>query len=653
MEINMTVKEQKQYYESNAFREKYMYTGDDLGASCDENRTQFKLWSPLADSITLNLYFNRTDAAFQSISMEKQEKGVWVYQTSQSYHGVYYDYTIEIDGKKQLSADPYAKACACNGERSMVVDLSLTNPDGWEQDKAPQKTDEQIVYELHVKDFSHDPASGIPKQYRGKYKAFTFTGTTLNGDGIHPTGVDYLKNLGITHVQLMPIFDYGSVNEEKSEEEYNWGYDPLNYNVPEGSYATDPFLGEVRIRELKEAILSLHKNGLRVIMDVVYNHTYHVDSWLNRTVPNYFYRQFEDGTYCNGSQCGNDIATEREMCSKYILDSVLYWAREYHMDGFRFDLMGLMNVSLLNRIRKALDKEFGENEILLYGEPWSAGDSPMAEGELPCKKNNMKYLDEHVGVFSDSTRDSIKGHVFDNQIPGFVNGGKGLEETILCDVRAWQKADANFPVKAPSQIINYISAHDNLTLWDKLVVSMKPQLSFLEKDKEILRAYKMAAAVNFTCQGRLFLLAGEEAARTKLGDENSYISSPSINQLDWKRMYEYENLIEYYRGLIALRKQLPGLWDKTANAVNHIVDEKIPMDGVVQFSVKNEKTAKWSQLAIWYNNTNNIQKLALPEGEWQILLDETSSFLWKMQEIVSGQQEISPVSVKIFGKRSL
>lgn len=650
----MTVKEQKAYYESDKFKQQFIYGGDDLGAVYQKEKTIFKVWSPLAKRITLNLYRNGTDDSFQSALMKAEAKGIWEYCLDGDCHGIYYDYTVEVEGEINQTADPYARACACNGARSMVVDLARTNPVGWEDDHAPARTKEEIVYEVHVKDFSHDPASGVLPEYRGKYKAFTVTDSTLHGDGVHPTCLNYLKRLGITHVQLMPVFDYASVNEADSENQYNWGYDPLNYNVPEGSYATNPFDGAVRIRELKEAIQSLHQNGLRVIMDVVYNHTYHRDSWLNRMTPNYYYRQFEDGTYTNGSQCGNDIASEREMCSRYILDSVLYWASEYHMDGFRFDLMGLMNVELLNQIRRALDEKFGKDEIVVYGEPWSAGDSPMVNGQIPCLKHNIHHMDAGVGVFSDGTRDAIKGHVFDQHTPGFVNGAKGLEKKILHSVRAWSNADTAFAVKAPSQIVTYISAHDNLTLWDKLVLTLhrdKTKPDFLKRDEAVVRAYKMAAAVYFTTQGRPFFLAGEEAARTKLGDENSYAASSDINQLDWERTYAYQDVLEYYRGLIALRKQLSGLCDKSQTAANRIQNEAIPAKGVVQFEVANDDTDRWSRILVCYNSTEKEQNLTLPDGEWECLLDDTSSLLWNTPSIVEGKtQTIAPVSVKIMGK---
>lgn len=673
----MTTKEYKEYYESKTFKEKYVYEGNDLGAACTKQGICFKLWSPFAEDVAVNLYKDGESRKFTSYPMVREEKGVWSCMAAGVGHGTYYDFTLEMNGETVKSYDPWARACNCNGGRSMAVDLSKTNPEGWETDRnwfevknrketnntAYGVSGEQIIYEIHVKDFSYDKASGVPEAYRGKYKAFTLEGMSLRGEGRLPTCLDYLKELGITHVQLLPVYDYGSVDESGASSQFNWGYDPKNYNVPEGSYSTDPYNGEVRIRELKELIQSLHKHGIGVIMDVVYNHTYSLDSCFTRTAPYYYYRQNEDGSYSNGSDCGNDVACEREMCRKYILDSVLYWAEEYHMDGFRFDLMGLLDVGLLNDIRKALDEIYGKGRILVYGEPWSAADSPMAAGYVPCKKDAINLLDENVGVFCDNTRDAVKGHVFYEEVPGFVNGGTGLETDILRSVTGCvsgtidKEQDLNsaisseFPVKAPSQIINYISAHDNMTLWDKLMVTMKPGQSFDTKDEEVIRAYKMAAAVYFTCQGRLFFLGGEESARTKYGDANSYKSPPEVNQIDWRRAYEYEEILEYYKGLIAFRKQMSGLTDKSAAAYQRVYDQAIPAPGVVTFCVRNNDTDKWKELFICYNSTEEGIEIWLPKGGWELLLDETSSVLWKQGETVEGSQVIAPVSVKIFGKR--
>lgn len=634
------------------------YGGNDLGAVTEEGRTSFKLWSPGAEHVTLCFYADGGDGPVQDkIPMESGEDGVWSVSFPENLHGVYYDYEIRRDGKTVRTADPYAKACGVNGSRSMAVDLRRTDPEGWEQDAAPAKRGEDIIYEVHVKEFSWDERGGFRKDHRGKYLAFTEEGTTLDGDGVHPTGISYLKELGVTHIQLMPVFDYGSVDEGRDADPaaFNWGYDPVNYNVPEGSYSSDAGRGEVRIRELKELVGSLHRNGFRVIMDVVYNHTYSEDSWLSRTVPGYYYRYQEDGSLTNGSACGNDVASERPMCGRYILDSVMYWAGEYHMDGFRFDLMGLLDVELMNRIQSALDARFGAGEKLVYGEPWAAAVSPMEGDAVPALKENIEKLDDKIAVFCDSTRDSIRGHVFEAEIPGFVNGGEGLESAILESVRAWCgfKHDKGFRPKAPSQIISYVSAHDNLTLWDKLMMTMEPDSGFTRMPEAVLKANQLAAAIYFTCQGHIFMLSGEEFGRTKQGDENSFRSPISLNCLDWGRAYENRELVEYYRGLIALRFQLPGLCDKSETAFRRITERKIEAPGCVSFCVDNEgetHESRWKRLLIAYNAGEKSRRIRLPEGTWSVLMADGDSWLWKREDVVAEEKfAVSPTSAVILG----
>ena len=546
------------------------------------------------------------------------------------------------EGEETVFGDPYAKSCGMNGKRSMAVDLKETDPEGWMEDRRPEKQEETVIYELHIKEFSWDEAGGFSKENRGKYLAFTEEHTTLNKDGVHPTGLDYLKKLGITHVQIMPAYDYGSV-DEKNEEEFNWGYDPVNYNVPEGSYSSDPKHGEVRIREFKEMVQALHRNGFRVIMDVVYNHMYDLDSNLNKAVPWYYFRTYENGGISNGSACGNDMASEREMCAQYILDSVLYWAEEYHIDGFRFDLMGLLDTKLMNRIRRALDEKYGRGEILLFGEPWAADDTASEGKVVMALKKNVSQLDKYVGMFCDDTRDAIKGHVFEGEIPGFVNGAENMEEKILNSVKAWCTKDTG--IKAPSQVITYVSAHDNWTLWDKLAITTPDEVRRMMENK-------LAAAIYMTCQGHLFMLSGEEFARTKDGHENTYNSPISLNRLDWKRAYKYEELSTFYEGLIALRKQLPGLCDKSETAGKRIYGYwKKP--GAVGFFVENKKEGEhtlWDTLYIIYNATEEEVETALPKGEWEVLLNEEDSFSWKKQKKAE-KATAAPLSALVLGRR--
>lgn len=622
---------------SEEFDKKYAYDGRDLGAVCTPHETKFKLWAPFADRVELCLYEsgNREENIPHFLDMEKQEKGVWYYRAAGDLHGRYYDYRIWTAGEAVQTADPHAVGCGCNGFPSMVVDLERTNPEGFEQDHAPERCAENIIYELHIKDFSYDPDSGIPKAYRGKYKAFT---VEPRADAQYVTGVAYLKELGVTHVHLLPFFDYGWLDEEGDDRQFNWGYDPVNYNVPEGSYATDVHDGMVRIRECKEMIQALHRAGIRVIMDVVYNHTHDADSWLERTAPGYYCRRLEDGTLSNGSACGSDMAVGRRMVDNYIVNSVLYWAREYHLDGFRFDLMGLLTVELMNRICRELDREFGEGEKILYGEPWRAGESPMEQRTRAALKENVQYLDEGIAMFSDDTRDVIKGHVFYEEEPGFVNGGKGLEEKVLQAVTGWcGDASGHFHPRSCAQIINYVSAHDNYTLWDKLVMSLHGQgADFAAIYEDVLRANKLAALICFTCQGSLFFQAGEEFGRTKLGDGNSYRSDPGINMLRWRQTVEFAELREYYKGLIRLRKRLPGLCDKSAAAAKRVLEKEIPGPGIVAFRLDNRlregeemrsgsavvpENTCWKELFIVYNASNDIAHITLPQGCWTVLAD--------------------------------
>lgn len=642
-----TIKQWKEYYSSPEFQENCIDENADLGAICGEEGTSFLLWSPCAESVTINLYQDgSTSEAFATYPMERMEKGVWRYQTDENLNRTYYDFSLLIEGETVISADPYAKACGVNGRRSMAVDLSQTNPKGWEQDRAPEYDRERIIYELHVKEFSWDPAGGFPKEDRGRYRAFLHTDTTLNGDGIHPTGIPYLKELGITHVQLMPVYDYGSVDEAGKADQFNWGYDPINYNVPEGSYSSDPEHGEVRIRELKELILSLHRAGFRVIMDVVYNHTYSRDSWFQRTAPWYFYRADGRGIPSNGSACGNDVASERAMCSKYILESILYWTEEYHIDGFRFDLMGLLDVELMNRIRRELDVRYGKGEKMVFGEPWAAAKTAMESGAYQALKKNMHQLDENIGMFSDDTRDAIKGSVFELDEPGFVNGGEGFEDAVLSCVQAW--CHKRTPkIKAPSQIITYVSSHDNQTLRDKLAETIFDE-ALLEK------AYRLAAGIYMTCQGNLFFLSGEEFARTKDGIADSYNSPIAINRLDWTKAWKEKELVEYYQGLISLRKQLPGLCDKSKEAWKR-VRRQWKKEGIVGFDLDNSSPSfgsPWKTLRIVYNSSKKAEEIALGRGEWEILADGKSSMLWKAQVKVTENVKVEPVSILILGNRA-
>ena len=648
-----TALEWKHYYSKMEFKDNYIYCGKDLGAACTDAGASFKLWSPAAERVTLNLYpAGDGGKTMARIPMQKEEKGVWSWHTKEDMHGVYYDYTLEMEGEKIQSADPYAKACGVNGTRSMAVDLRRTDPEGWENDRVPEESAERIIYELHVKEFSWDASGGFPEEYRGKYKAFTCKDTTLYNDGVHPTGLAYLKELGVTHVEIMPAYDYGSVDEAGDDSQFNWGYDPVNYNVPEGSYSTDPHRGEVRIREMKEMIQTLHSCGFRVIMDVVYNHTYSLDSWFQRTAPWYFYRVFDDGRISDGSACGNDVASEREMCAKYILESVLYWTEEYHIDGFRFDLMGLLDVKLMNRIRKELDERYGKGVKILFGEPWAAGETAIENGAPRALRGNIDLLDENIGMFCDLTRDAVKGSALKIKRPGFITGASGYENDIAESAAAWGKTGVSSikgeraPAKAPSQIITYVSSHDNQTLWDKLGETAS--------EEERMRLNRMAAALYMTCQGTLFLLSGEEFGRTKDGMEDSFNAPVSLNRLDWALAWKNRSLVEYYKGLIALRRQLPGLCDKSSRAAERISDI-YKSDGVVGFTVDNTSEAfssEWDRLRIIYNSTKSGISYKLPGEGWEILCDASDSGMWRHRFPAGNRVTAESQSVLILGHRA-
>ena len=646
----------RKLYDSKAFEAQY-HTDEALGALWAPAATRFALWAPTARQVSLSLYAEGTGGGpLLTVDLTRGGRGVWEAVVEGDLDGRYYDFAVtDCEGVTRRTADPWARACGRDGARSMVIDLRRTDPAGWAEDAPPARGPEDIIWEVHVKDFSHDARSGVPAALRGKFKALTLTGTTLDGDGVHPTCLDYLKRLGVNYVQLMPVFDYGSVPEDDPEA-FNWGYDPVNYNVPEGSYATDPDNGAVRIRELKEAVQALHQNGFRVIMDVVYNHTYHLDSWLWRTEPWYFYRQNPDGSPADGSGCGNDLASERSMCARYILESVLYWAQEYHMDGFRFDLMALLDTQLMERVRAELDRAYGKGEKLVFGEPWSAHSSPMHRGAKPAGKRALPTLDENIGAFCDATRDLAKGHILHAERPGFVNGGSARLADLRAAVTGWAGAPGGrFAARAASQTINYLSSHDDWTLWDKLVLTMDPARQFDTPTPAVLRANRLAAAFCFGCQGRWFMLAGEEFGRTKQGLQNSFNASAALNQLDWARAWTgpWRDLADYYRGLIALRPQLPGLCSKGPDAPARLRSAWRPARLTAAFLLDNSgPVSRWDALLLFYSAAGQPRPAALPDGQWQVLADPDSSFRWQeaAPALLAGQATLPAAGALILGR---
>lgn len=653
---NKQGKKWREIFNSQDFEEEYYYEGNDLGANYSKEKTIFKVWAPTAEDVLLNLYSTGSDEEeearlLESIQMDLIEKGVWTHEAKGNLHGIYYTYTVNVNGNKNETGDVYAKACGVNGFRSMVVDLGKTNPPEWEEDKhVLYKLEETQIWEIHIGDFSNDKSSGVKPSYQGKYLGFTEENTTLNDDKVHPTCLNYLKDLGITHVQLLPSFDYGSIDEKDGDNKFNWGYDPVNYNIPEGSYSTDPFKGDIRISEYKQMVSALHKAGMSVVMDVVYNHTYSLDSHFNRTVPYYYYRQWENGSYCDGSGCGNDTASDRKMFQKYMIESVLYWINEYHIDGFRFDLMGLHDTETMNLIREAVDKlKFGK-DIILYGEPWSAEDSSLKEGYIPAKKDAIVHLKDRISIFNDDTRDAIKGHYDKLEDSGFVNGGVEFEEKIERAVCGLLDKQLSNQPKAPCQLINYVSAHDNSTLWDKLVDSVKKNGDYLTKYEDLLAMNKLAAAIIQFSKGIPFMQAGEEAGRTKLGKDNSFCLSKELNQLDWKRMYEFKELINYYKGLIKVRKSFEGFYDLGESSASNITFLTELPKQVIAYKIKGTyKKNDWEEVMVILNASMEQIEIKLDSSEWKVLVDEKNA----NSKGIKGIKEyalVSPISVYVIGK---
>lgn len=650
--------EWKEIFTSKEFVENFVYDGRDLGSRYTKEATTFKLWAPTADKVVVQIFESGDPECTEyseSFPMAYTDKGVFALEIKGDYKNQYYTYVVTRNGETVETQDPYGRACGVNGKRSMVVDLEATMPEQFEKDtRVVVPEADRVFYELHVKDFSAAKSSGVRKEYRGKYMAFTEKHTTLNADGEHKTCLSYIKELGVSHIHILPMYDYGSVDETETTDAFNWGYDPENYNVPEGSYATDAHDGNVRIRECKQMIQSLHEEGIGVVMDVVYNHTYNLDSCFEKVCPYYYYRQNKDGSFSDGSACGNETASERYMYRRYMVDSVVYWAKEYHIDGFRFDLMGLHDTETMNEIRKELDalreqelgrKPLPHERIIMYGEPWLAAPSPMQKGFFPAVRDNVAKLDEGIAVFCDLTRDYIKGSVFKKTVPGFVNAKNRKtiapkeREEFACIINGWADSE-EFQPKSPRQVINYVSAHDNYSLWDKLCLSTKKSIDYTKKYSAIIEMNAMCAAMYFMCQGTPFLQAGEEFGRTKQGIGDSYASPIEINQLDWERAYQFGELVTYYKELIALRKECNAFESFTDHA-----DEKISMiktsKEVLAFSV----TSDAYKLLFYVNPMKEKVEHALPEGEYIIRSAGLSSYL--KGQVVKNQIILPELSVVI------
>lgn len=608
-----------------------VYTGNDLGAVYSPKMTRFKVWAPEAESVKLNLYKQgEGDNLIEQHIMKKSANGTYVFEKQGDCNGIYYTYTVVNHGEEQEAVDPYTKAAGVNGQRGMVINLAKTNPQGFEMDgyRNPEHITDAIIYEGSVRDFTMDESSGV--FHNGKFLGLTEANTT-NHFG-EATALDYISGLGVTHVQILPAFDFETVDEKNQKAQYNWGYDPDNYNVPEGSYAVSPYDGAVRIQEMKQMVLALHSRGIGVIMDVVFNHTYRRDdSNLQKIVPGYYYRSDETG-YTNGSGCGNEVASDRPMVQKLIVDSLIYWAKEYHIDGFRFDLMGVLDIDTMNVIAERL-KEI-RPDIYLYGEGWNGGPSSLAEEKRAFKASAKKM--PGIGMFNDDIRDTIKGSVFYDDHLGFVNGGTHLENALRYGITgavAHPQVDydayGSKPwAKEPGQSINYVSCHDNYTLWDKLSVSC-PEAS--EEKKKAMN--RLCAAIVFTSQGVPFIQAGEEFLRSKpLPEkkgfaENSYNMPDAVNSIKWDNIHEYPDMIAYYKGLMALRKAHPVFrMQSEAEMTQNLCFLSDTPENVVAYLLKGKGADDTPENILVIFNGNDEEILYnLPEGKWKILVDDKTA----------------------------
>ena len=633
-------------YSTQEFESAYTYTGSDLGASWTKRKTVFRLWAPTAAAVKINLYQSGTagtDDLIEQLDMKPDIKGTWIAEKKGDQNGVYYTYLVTVDGRTVEVCDPYARTTGVNGKRAMILDLASTNPKGWNKDKDPHaggNFTDAVIYELHVRDLSSDPCSGI--KHAGKFLGVIEQGTR-NRRGVS-TGLDHIKDLGITHLQLLPIYDYGSVDEAALDKpQFNWGYDPVNYNVPEGSYSTDPENGAVRVMELKQMVKGLHDNGISVIMDVVYNHVYITEQFcINQIVPGFFSRIADGDVRSNASGCGNDTASERAMVRKYIVDSVKYWADEYHIDGFRFDLVGLIDVDTINEVMEAVHKD--HPNVTFHGEGWNM-QSQVTKPNVAMTHQGNAHLVPGFAFFNDTIRDLLRGSVFDAHATGFIAGAPGKEyllEECFLGMPGW--------CPAPSQSINYASCHDNMTLFDRIT-----QTSFGASMTDCIRMNKLAAAIILTAQGIPFLQAGEEMLRSKpLGngrfESNSYNSPDRINSLKWIDLNRatHQDVFKYYKGLIAFRRAHPALRLMTAAEAHANISFVSGMEpNVVAFlNVADPKET----LYVVFNGNRVEKKITLPRGKWNVCVNDLCAGN-EVLETVEGQITVPAISAMVLTRK--
>jgi pullulanase len=632
-----------------------VYNGP-LGLIYTPNASTFRIWSPYAQQAKILFYKDgERGGAYQSLKMNKGDEGTWWITIKKDLKKSFYAFSVQINDKWMNEVpDPYAKAVGVNGKRAMVVAMNETNPENWSNDKSPSfskdnKPTDAIIYELHIRDASIDSNSGI--RHKGKYLGLTETGTK-NKDG-RATGLDHLKELGVTHIHLLPCFDFSSIDESKPDSvQYNWGYDPLNFNVPEGSYSTNAFDGTTRIKEFKQLIQTFHTNGLRVIMDAVYNHTRPTEnSNFNQLVPGYYYRHKIDGSFSDATACGNETASELPMMRKFMLESVVYWVKEYHVDGFRFDLMGVHDIETMNLISDSLHKL--KPDIILYGEGWTAGDCPLPDSLRAIKRNAYKL--QNIAVFSDDIRDGIKGNVFEVSDRGFASGKPGMEESVKFGIVAsckhpqidYEKVNYSktFYAGVPANTITYCECHDNNTLWDKLTLSF-PSAS----EEERVQMHQLALTIVLTSQGISFLHAGTEFLRSKKGIGNSFNSGDSINEIDWDAKTKYHSTTDYVEYLINLRKEHPAFRMTSDEAIQkNIIFNALAPAGTVIYTINGAAAGdRWKTIWIAFNGSGNEMSIALKNGDWKTAIDTNG--MHEINSTRTGEVFMKPYSAVILYK---
>ncbi len=633
-----------------------VYEGNDLGVTWSQAAARIRVWAPTAEAVRWQFYSaDLGGAPDREIFLRKDAGGTWVATLPGNWEGSYYTVQAKFDGQWLAEVpDPYARAVGRNGQRGQIFDPQKTNPTGWEGDKriTLKSYTDIVLYEGHVRDLTVGPGSGIKQQ--GKFLGLSERGTR-SPEGL-PTGLDHLVEMGITHLHLLPFFDYGSLDETQVSPGYNWGYDPLNYNAPEGTYCTNPADGASRIRELKTTVQAMHQAGIGLVMDVVYNHTFSVgESVFSQLVPGYYYRQWPEGNFSDASGCGNEVASERPMVRKFMRESLQYWASEYHLDGFRFDLMGIHDLNTMRLIRE--DMNALDPGIFLYGEGWTAGPSPLAEESRAIKR--LTWQLPGIAAFSDDIRDGIKGHWSDEKDPGFASGKAGQSMTIragLVGGIAHPQVDfskVNYSPKPwvgrPSQVINYVSCHDNHTLYDKVAVSA-PGAS----EPRRLAIQRLANTIVLTAQGVPFLHEGVEMAYTKGGNHNSYKSADQVNALDWNRMADYADLVAYHRDLIALRKAHPVFRMDDPELIRRVIT--FPETGSEHVVVQHADAAAagdtWKELVLIFNGSEQPYSYNLPSGNWtlvgngRVVVSEPGEGLLTL----NGQVEVAPSAAYILAR---